>query len=677
MRREWIILLAAILLIALPTAILGLLAARTLSNWNTLIDRQWRSAAEELLHRVRSDLVGRLDAEVERLEQAVATRPESEWLAAVADWRAATPWAGDVAIWDPAGERRFPPPAERAPAEMTSPNPVADIETLQRLRRLELQSPTAAMEGYRELLSRSKPNPSLRAEATLGWARACRKNRQPQAALDLLDELAVNLRGWAPDLRDMEGYDYALIRLKESFGLRRELGQTARARDDIAALMSRLEVRFERIHPLQREGLLDFLETQRDLWADDPSLKAQGRVLLEKKRLQTARLDQDPSVRAGWKALEQTEPGSWRVIQTSTGPLWLRRGRTGFQVAIRPIPLAFEAYLKQQLAGLRSERLTPEIVAAPGFPEARFPAGDEARRLAQGEGLLPLRGLIFAVCWAEGAPHPRAGGLSKKMTVFSLALLVSSILAGGWLAWTLGMRWIRREAARAELLAGVSHDLRTPLAAIRMLTETLALGNVRESEKRERFLATILKECDRLGELTERALFFMRCGQEALRIHRSECDLGALLQETIETFRRYHPEGTVEIQVTVDPAVGPVWADPNALRQLFFNLCDNAFKFSPDRKRIEVGVVPAGRRGWVAVSIRDYGIGIGVGEGRRIFSRFQRGVDPRVGRVAGSGLGLALCREIMRAHGGRIWVESPEGGGSRFVMEMRAGAARK
>jgi signal transduction histidine kinase len=200
---------------------------------------------------------------------------------------------------------------------------------------------------------------------------------------------------------------------------------------------------------------------------------------------------------------------------------------------------------------------------------------------------------------------------------------------------------------------------------------------VRESEKRERFLATILKECDRLGELTERALFFMRCGQEALRIHRSECDLGALLQETIETFRRYHPEGTVEIQVTVDPAVGPVWADPNALRQLFFNLCDNAFKFSPDRKRIEVGVVPAGRRGWVAVSIRDYGIGIGVGEGRRIFSRFQRGVDPRVGRVAGSGLGLALCREIMRAHGGRIWVESPEGGGSRFVMEMRAGAARK
>jgi signal transduction histidine kinase len=668
MRREWLILLTAILLIALPTAILGLLAARTLSNWNTLIDRQWRSAADELLLRVRRDLVKQLDVEVDRLEQSVAARPENEWLAAVADWRAATPWAGDIAIWDPVGERRFPPPLETVPSETTRLNPVADIETLQRIRRLELQSPTAAAAAYRELLSRAAPNPALRAEATLGWVRACRKNRQPEAALALLDELAVSLRGW-PDLRDMEGYEYVLIRLKESIGLRLEMGQTERAWEELTALMTRLEVRFERIHPLQRDGLLDFLETVREQWAKDSALMARHRVLLEKQRLQISRLDRDPIVRAGWEVLEKVEPGNWRVSQTPTGPLWLRRGETRLQVAIRPIPREFERHLEQQLSGFRSERLIPEVVAVPGFPDIRLPAGDEARRLAQGEGMPPLTGLIFGVRWMEGSPHPQEGGLSNKATVFSLALLLSSILAGGWLAWSLGMRWIRREAARAELLAGVSHDLRTPLAAIRMLAETLALGTVRESEKRDRFLATILKECDRLGELTERALFFMRCGQEALRIHRTECDVGALLQETVETFRRYHPEESVEIQLTVDPAAGPVWADPNALRQLFFNLCDNAFKFSPDRKRIEVQVATA-PRGRMEISIRDYGIGIGGGERRRIFSRFERGGDPRVGRVAGSGLGLALCREIVRAHGGRIWVETPEGGGSRFVVEM-------
>lgn len=668
MRREWLILLTAILLIALPTAILGLLAARTLSNWNTLIDRQWRSAAEELLLSVRHDLVRRLDAEVERLEQAVVARPESEWLAAVADWRAATPWAGDVAIWDPVGGRRFPPPPERMQPERTNPNPVADIETLQRLRRLELQSPAAAAAAYRELLGRSELNPALRAEATLGWARACRKNRQPEAALSLLDELAITLRE-QPDLRDMEGYEYALIRLRESIGLRLETKQADRAREEIATLMTRLDSRFERLQPLQRDGLLDFLENLHEQWGSDPALGARHRILLEKKRFQMIRLDLDPTVLAHWDALKTAEPGSWRVSLTPAGPLWLRRGRTGLQIAICPIPREFERYMERQLTGLRLARLTPEVVAVPGFPDIRLPVGDEARRLAQGEGLPPLTGLIFGVRWAEGTPHPQGGGLSKKATVFSLAVLLSSILAGGWLAWSLGIRWIRREAARAELLAGVSHDLRTPLAAIRMLTETLALGNVRESEKRERFLSTILRECDRLGELTERALFFMRCGQEALRIHRGECDLGALLQETVETFQRYHPEETLEIQLTVDPTVGPVWADQNALRQLFFNLFDNALKFSPDRKRIEIGVAPT-RRGRVEVSIRDYGIGIGTGERRRIFSRFERGGDPRVGRVAGSGLGLALCREIMRAHGGRIWVENPEGGGSRFVVEM-------
>lgn len=675
MRREWVILLAAILLIALPTAILGFLAARTLNNWNTLVDRQWRSTAEELLLRVRRDLVSRLDAEVDRLEQAVAARPESEWLGVVAEWRATVPWAGDIALIDPAGERRFPPPPERPPLEMARSNPIPDIEALQRIRRLEIQSPSAAIAAYRELIGRPGLSANLRAEATLGWARACRKNRQPEAALERLDDLAVFLRSWS-DLRDMEGYDYALMRLRESIGLRLELGQSDRAQEEISTLMTRLEARFERTQALQREGLLDFLDTLRNQWGAHPDLEARRRVLSEKKRLLTVRLDQDPSVRAGWDVLRQAEPGSWRVVQTPTGPLWLRRGRTGFQIVIRPLYNLFEQYLEKQLSDLQSERLTPEIVAAPGFPEVRFPSTAESRRMAQAEGLPPLAGLIFGIRWTEGGAHPSPGGFSTRMTVFSLAILVSSILAGGWLAWSLGMRWIRREAARAELMAGVSHDLRTPLSAIRMLTETLAMGNVKEIEKRERFLATIIRECDRLGELTERALFFMRCGQEALRIHRCECDLGALLQETVEAFRRYHPEETVEIEMTVDPAVGPVWADPAALRQLFYNLCDNAFKFSPDRKRIEARVA-AVSRGGIEVSIRDYGIGIGAADRHRIFSRFERGGDPRVGRVAGSGLGLALCREIMRAHGGRIWVEIPEGGGSRFVVYFRAAAARK
>ncbi|HEV8479454.1 MAG TPA: HAMP domain-containing sensor histidine kinase [Candidatus Eisenbacteria bacterium] len=258
-----------------------------------------------------------------------------------------------------------------------------------------------------------------------------------------------------------------------------------------------------------------------------------------------------------------------------------------------------------------------------------------------------------------------------------LVLLVLLSVAALWAALRQASEEIQLAEAKTAFLANVSHELKTPLALIRMAGETLELGRVRSDEERQRFLKVIGRECRRLTHMINHVLDFAKieAGRKEFRFQRT--DLRKIVQETLEVFQPQFEEGKFEVAVDVPDTLPPIEADPEAVTQCLMNLLDNAVKYSKDRRSIEVKVrvTPPetdGNLGEARIQVADHGIGISARDRERIFDKFFRVDHGMVHDVKGSGLGLSLVRHIAEAHGGRMEVESTPGQGSRFVLVLPA-----
>ena len=149
-------------------------------------------------------------------------------------------------------------------------------------------------------------------------------------------------------------------------------------------------------------------------------------------------------------------------------------------------------------------------------------------------------------------------------------------------------------------------------------------------------------------------------------MHPSEGDLRVLVTDTVAMFGNRFTEGEIELTLKAAEDLPAARFDATALTQVLFNLLENAVKYSPERKDIEVALAQGPGEREAQITVRDHGIGIPPRDRRRLFRRYRRGSDPRVAKIGGAGLGLALCRLIVKAHHGRIEVESPPEGGSLF-----------
>lgn len=245
------------------------------------------------------------------------------------------------------------------------------------------------------------------------------------------------------------------------------------------------------------------------------------------------------------------------------------------------------------------------------------------------------------------------------------------IITGLVLNTTFLIREIRRNEQHDAFINSVTHELKTPLASIRLYLETLKKRELPE-EKRQEFYDVLLADSDRLLRTVEQVLRAGQSGQRRRKLNFRKVDIGELVRECVDLTRlRYNlSPAAVSFAESLNGERPQVKADADELRAAISNLLDNAVKYSV--KEIEVSVEVTALEGkQVAVRIADRGIGIPAAQLKRIFRRFYRVPGRVMARFKGTGLGLFIVRSVIEKHGGRVFAESEGlGHGSRFTIRL-------
>ncbi|MGD9180655.1 MAG: ATP-binding protein [Desulfobacterales bacterium] len=227
----------------------------------------------------------------------------------------------------------------------------------------------------------------------------------------------------------------------------------------------------------------------------------------------------------------------------------------------------------------------------------------------------------------------------------------------------------RLEDMRRDFVANVSHEIKTPLTAIKGFVETLQQGNVEKAKEKERFLGIIQKHVDRLNAIIEDLLALSRIEQEDQRkeINFQQAKIEAVFQAAIQLCRPKAEEKKIRIDLDCEKYAAATF-DPTLIEQAVVNLLDNALKYSEPQSTVLLKSDLQDSE--MIISVQDHGIGIAQKHLPRLFERFYRVDKSRSRKEGGTGLGLAIVKHIAQAHGGHVEVESKIGAGSRFSIHL-------
>lgn len=264
-------------------------------------------------------------------------------------------------------------------------------------------------------------------------------------------------------------------------------------------------------------------------------------------------------------------------------------------------------------------------------------------------------------------------GLLLALGVLCFMLLI----AGVTLNTVFLIREIRRNEQHDAFINAVTHELKTPLASIRLFLQTLQQRDLAK-EKQVEFIDVMLADSERLQSTIDQVLLAGKLGAPTRSLSAAEVDLSEIVRECLTLAGRRHSLQNGELKL-VDELIGEggalVDGDLDELKAAVSNLIDNAIKYSGERIQVVVEVVRLGARK-VAIRVRDQGIGITDDELKRVFRRFYRIPSTGGKRVTGTGLGLSIVRAVAKRHGGKAYVESEGAGkGSTFTLELPLKAA--
>lgn len=257
----------------------------------------------------------------------------------------------------------------------------------------------------------------------------------------------------------------------------------------------------------------------------------------------------------------------------------------------------------------------------------------------------------------------------SKRLIINLAVILLTLGAGIWVFYRNYLQQVRLSAMQADFVANVTHELKTPLALIRMYAESIELGRIGSEEKRTSYLQTIQSEVDRLSSLIEGILLFSKLETGKKKFDMMEVNLGVLIKEVIKQFTPLLTKQRFDINVDCSDDFY-IQADRDSIKQVLVNLIDNAIKYSENEKFLGISARKVGEQ--VVVEVADHGMGIEQHELRHIFEKFYRIEGSLTHKTRGTGLGLSTVKQILDAHEASIEVNSEPARGSTFTLTFNA-----
>jgi signal transduction histidine kinase len=230
------------------------------------------------------------------------------------------------------------------------------------------------------------------------------------------------------------------------------------------------------------------------------------------------------------------------------------------------------------------------------------------------------------------------------------------------------LKQVELDSLRRDLIAWVSHDLRTPLTSIRAILEALADGMVEDPPTVQRYLKTAQRDIQSLSHLIDELFVMSQMDAGGLKLERQQNSIGDLISDTIESFSELAERQGIRLEGCLNPDVDPSFMDAQQIGRVLSNLVNNALRYTPNGG--QVNICATREEDGVLVEVQDSGEGIPPDDLPHVFDRFYRGEKSRNRKTGGSGLGLAIARGIVEAHGGTITAESEPGRGTRIYFYL-------
>ncbi len=298
----------------------------------------------------------------------------------------------------------------------------------------------------------------------------------------------------------------------------------------------------------------------------------------------------------------------------------------------------------------------------------QFVAGEEAKGEPLGSNFPGLR-----VAFSAGGESTLARKWNPQRWFYfaSLLLVLCLTLFGAYLLWRDVRRELRVAEMRSQFVSSVSHELKTPLTAIRMFAETLRMRRAADRGAQNEYLDTIISESERLTRLLNNVLDFSKIEQGQKIYKPRPTSLPEVVHAAARAMHYPLAQQGFRLRVEIEDSLPPLPVDADALEQAILNLLTNAVKYSGASREIDLSL--RSQNGHAVIEVTDRGIGIPASEQPRVFEKFYRVPTPENQLVPGTGLGLTLVEHIARAHGGYVTVRSAPGQGSTFSIHVPLG----
>jgi len=623
------------LVVLAPTVCVLWFMGEAMKNERLAVHQKLSEAYQAQLLTLRTDLEAHLTTKVRALEEDVDTRSPSSVFAALVQ----SPGVSSVVVYDDVGDVAYPD-SPRIPLEQ----PAEQSDAWENARQFEFidREPRAAADAYAEIAANAT-DVHAEARALQAQARCLVKAGDKQDALTIiLDELTEGRFETALD-------------------------QQARLVVPNAQLLALQLIadpsltEFEQTVTELRETLLDY---------DDASMSGvQRRFLMQ--QLQEIVGDQTlfPTLEAEELAGRYIDsraviPTSDAALRTTPLPNVWAMASDSHRVTV----LFHEATLIEELqsvARMHFEGAGVDVSVVP--PDASTVEANAFVSLSAGK-LLP--GWRLTLHLDENALFDEQA--DKRIAAYLwTGTLVIVVMAGlALLIAHVFRKQMRATRLKNDLLATVSHELKTPLSSMRLLVDTLLDSDKPDPKRTREYLQLIAKENARLSRLIDNFLTFSRMERNKEKFDRVHVDARQIAATAAESVTDRFNAAGCKFDVTVDSNLPQLDADPDALITVLLNLLDNAFKYTNQDKHIVLSVFAD--NGHVCFGVQDNGIGLSRRAAQKVFERFYR-VDDELSRSAeGSGLGLSIVRFIVNAHGGTVTVRSELGKGSTFTVRLPA-----